>query len=1794
MPVNMERTLEQWREKLLDLTRRNRLINCKLGKGGAVRLEHPEFDDVITLLINKEQGLTFAKRRWLLGKGASSSAEDESGLLIDSRGLSEADGAIGATAESGLRDCLKSPRLRPDTALTRLSDKELNARLYRLYLTSRSALQEQGINTLYLAMGFLRWFESDDDADGLISPLLLAPVRLNRENVAAPWEMSLIEDDVVRNFALAQLLKTDFRIMLPDLDESPDAEACLNYFHSVDRECARHSRWELLRHSALGLFSFQKMAMWEDLGKNRQIITSHGMCRALGGDMESDAIEPIELQGASEFDEAIHPRDTFHILDCDSSQFEAIVAAKKGSNLIIDGPPGTGKSQTIANVIAESLAEGKTVLFVSEKVAALEVVKRRLDNCNLGDFCLELHSHKANKKVVIDELGRCLDLPRQFANLSDKELSDLFNVRRKLNQYSRALHQPRDPMSISLFEAVGRYSRLRDAPPLSIDVPNLLTYDVERLATASDLVRELARLGHVARGLDIHPWRGCTVEETSLTLERRIADRLPLLAERFRRRMDAFARLSRYGFGSGAVTLASLDEPVTAAREALKMPHVPRAWFESDIRPLADRVVDIAASARQYRAVLAKLEMLNLDTAFECDLVDLSRRAAESAETEGRLRQHGHTTVRGLLAHVNAACRALADVAHSLSRLAAADRELRDSIGVARSETIRDALRAARVARSPREVGPCRNSWFASDVRPVVRTAAREAQSKSARAAEIGDELHARFNAGAFESSTANLLRRTLRYDRWWKRLSPGWRRHRLRVLELYLDRRGIRPKQMLADAVLLLECIACHARAQELAVTHNNDVLLFDDGTVNWRGTEQAIECLEQHLSDWGAPLPDELKAHLVEWRRSGAEILIEDAETFRRRYEDVRRTVDAAEGFVRHVGGRGQTWDGRPIEGLSEWVTDCERHLQTWRDTLECIVNLLGDDQDLPSEGIAKFLSDLKLLRQLRIDVRETYCTIRNAVPGIAVPEEYDWTHEASLATWLRDFAKAYDGRPPEHLTILCSESSRRDAVAELVQLAEAAHDSVFDEAWALLNSLFPGDKSVSRGIRIDTATVEEILSWIAFLEERIPELRDWLELDSVRRRLNPRGLGALFGLLRSSAVTDAELLNAFLRRFWELWIDATLDSDPHLRSFRSARHDEVVQQFRELDEAAIRASARRIRCKLLSDPERPNSGFHVKAISMEQHVLRHEMEKKKRHLPLRQLFSRIPQVLLRLKPCVMMSPLSVSTFFDSNWIRFDVVIFDEASQVRPHDSIGAVYRGNQLIVAGDQRQLPPTSFFEHADLSVEEEEEEELTTSDLESILDVCQAVGLPRRRLRWHYRSRREPLIAFSNKHIYADELMTFPSVLDAEGNAAIEFVHVPTGQFKGGASGGYNAEEARRVAEIVVREMQRDRNVSVGVVTFGIGQRDAVQDAIDNLRRDMRTLDPLFSEDEEEPFFIKNLENVQGDERDLMIFSIGYAPDEAGRFAMRFGPLNQAGGERRLNVAVTRARSRVVVVSSIKAESIDLSRTNALGVKLLRAYLEYAEQGPAALGTEVCEDSERDFDSNFEREVASALEREGFRVKRQVGCGGYRLDLALASPSRPGRYVLGVECDGATYHRHATARDRDRLRQFVLEQLGWKIVRVWSTSWYRDPNREIKKIRAAFNAATEADVARERASFIRTERKAEPGSKRAVQTRADRDGESRRATKEPAASDVNPAPPLNGNLDDVERWMRSLGPELWLDLATWGRRTKNLEYGEQRLLSDVAVRVRTSASLTERLAREAHQLFEKSRLLGYGS
>lgn len=408
--------------------------------------------------------------------------------------------------------------------------------------------------------------------------------------------------------------------------------------------------------------------------------------------------------------------------------------------------------------------------------------------------------------------------------------------------------------------------------------------------------------------------------------------------------------------------------------------------------------------------------------------------------------------------------------------------------------------------------------------------------------------------------------------------------------------------------------------------------------------------------------------------------------------------------------------------------------------------------------------------------------------------------------------------------------------------------------------------------------------------------------------------------------------------------------------------------------------------------------------------------------------------------------MSPLSVATYLPRQVFSFDLVIFDEASQLLPGDAIGALLRSKQAVIFGDKKQMPPTDFFRaHV-----EGDEEESDAQDYESILDIA-SVYFPGPMLKWHYRSRDERLIAFSNEHFYGRELVTFPSPRLDGVDTGVSFVYVPDGVYGRGGS-RTNVVEARRVAELVLEHCRTRPDLSLGVITMSIEQRDAVEE---ELRRLMREHPELVLPQKEE-FFVKNLETVQGDERDVIILSIGYGPSEPGGTpSLQFGPLNRSGGERRLNVAITRARYRMIVVSSMKPEQLKgiVGQARWEGPKLLAEYLEYAQRG--GMKAEIYGTGQPE--SEFEEAVRAELVKRGYQVDCQVGVSGYRIDLAVRDPDAPGRYIVGIECDGATYHSARTARDRDRIRQMVLESLGWHIVRVWSTDWIRDPVRTTNRL-----------------------------------------------------------------------------------------------------------------------------------------
>ncbi|MEH2195366.1 MAG: DUF4011 domain-containing protein [Nostoc sp.] len=622
-----------------------------------------------------------------------------------------------------------------------------------------------------------------------------------------------------------------------------------------------------------------------------------------------------------------------------------------------------------------------------------------------------------------------------------------------------------------------------------------------------------------------------------------------------------------------------------------------------------------------------------------------------------------------------------------------------------------------------------------------------------------------------------------------------------------------------------------------------------------------------------------------------------------------------------------------------------------------------------------------------------------------------------------------------------------SKRRELAELVKEYESSHHSVRKGLDFLLSHFDESDITDSYLPR-NQITFVELESFLNLAQSELPYFQEWLTYKEVYQKLVNLGNNKFLDALRDNQTQPEQWFPVLKKRIYQICLDAILAKKPELKNFNFEVHERQIKEFSELDSKQLNTAKERLRQLHV---QRWQNLEKTSAALAEIPNWKREANKIRRHLPIRKLLNDtkkgIPNLVKVLKPCWMMSPLSVSQYIKADIHHFDVLIFDEASQLRTEDVVPSIIRSNQVIVIGDNKQLPPTSFFSTGDSQEDIDNEDD---ESYESVLDECSKFMFGHM-LKWHYRSQDERLIAFSNRHFYESKLVTFPNPVQ-NPDLGVSFRHVPDGVYDSGGS-STNRREAQVVAQLALEHFQRfSTEQSLGIIAFSEAQADAIREQIEILGKNHPNLEKFCSDNSPE-FFLKALENVQGDERDAIILSVGYARNSQGKLFLNFGPLNRKGGERRLNVAVTRAKSKITLVSSIVASDIDLTRAKSKGAEALRNYLEYAASGGEILQGNSYTNTLR-FDSPFEEDVYHTLVQQGYTIRTQVGCSGYRIDLGVVNSDRPGEFLLGIECDGASYHSSPTARDRDRLRQEVLEKLGWKIHRIWSTDWFRNKPAQV--------------------------------------------------------------------------------------------------------------------------------------------
>jgi len=1572
--LNPKDRLARWQRKLLDLSLRNNLLNFRGGKK-AIKLEAPDPGALEDLLSDGQAIRLLARPMLMDGADPRNQAIHEGREREDLR-------------REHARDALGRREVFVD-----LQQDEVDARLVELFRAARATLQEGGANTLFLAIGFLSWTREDKAGQRYRAPLILVPVNLTRKSVRSGFALTLHDDEPRFNPTLIEMLRQDFKLNLGVADgELPKDDAGLDVagiWKTVSHAVKDIKGWEVTEDVVLAMFSFAKHLMWKDLTERTEQLRENPVVRHLIDTPRESYPSHVAFPDLKRLDTDLSPDRTFCPLPADSSQLSAVMAAARGKDFVLVGPPGTGKSQTIANLIAQCLAEDKRVLFVSEKIAALDVVYRRLREVGLGEFCLELHSNKARKLDVLAQLQNAWEAKGAVdADTWRAEAQRLRALRDQLNGYVERLHH-RHGNGMTIFEAIGRVVDGGDVPPLGLSWSGPRHHDLaamERLREVSDRLEVNAQavgwsalLTHPLAAVGHDDWSP-NWQQTLIEAARKVIPAVRSVAQTGSHLCKAVGLpelpLNRHVRGALAILARTL--PQGAGRDW-------RFVLRPDAKTLADRLQGAMALLAEHQGHSAALSPPWPDavmSACKQGLQVLKRRQ----ETHAQLGQPWSMTT-------------VLELKKGLALLESIDGETKQ-LSVRYGEQI-EQLNVNQLqrewAKAEKALWPL--SWWT-----------KRAIRKTLDAAVVGEG----------EPDVAGDLRT-------WVEIRD------LRAQVLALDSgaeiaevwNGLKTKPDLAQCSLRFQSALSAARNEQP----------WEDA-----GFEPIAEgCCGERLA-----------AELARLR--------------------TLRQLDSQLAALEHLGPATESlWTGRHtrVESLQAALY-FQGAMQTLRTS-----GALTDAHDAVAAGECgpTLANDLRHLRQRAQieqqlatydDLSELTARLWEGLRTRAGEVESALKFQSSISAVVSNLA----GTPEEVDTIKAALDRLIGPGNALLAaggpIAEAG--KAYIQAWAALQPAIDrlaaaGGFSEAAKAEFGEPALDPLIRHCDAIIQSESRLHAWCAWRKVCGEAMVLGLGHLVSAIEQGAVAQGKVRRAFETNYSRWWLNAVVDEEPVIRGFVSAEHEKRIGDFRALDERFTSLTKDWIRARLCA--EMPSQDDVSR--NSEWGILSREINKKKRHLPLRELMAGIPSALTRLTPCLLMSPLSIAQYLAADATRFDLVVFDEASQIPVWDAVGAIARGKQVVMVGDPKQLPPTSFFDRAESDLDDEDVE----GDLESILDECLGASLPTMNLAWHYRSRNESLIAFSNHRYYGSALVTFPSPVTEDRAVSFHPVH---GTYEKGGARINQAEARALVADLVGRLKSpgfRESGLTIGVVTFNTEQQGLIEDLLDEERRKDPSIEPWFSEVELEPVFVKNLESVQGDERDIMYFSITYGPDLHGAVSMNFGPMNRTGGERRLNVAITRARHELRVFSSLKAEQMDLARTQALGVRDLKLFLEFAERGTRALA-EAHSGSRGGFDSPFEEAVATALARKDWQLHTQVGTSAFRIDLAVVHPDAPGVYLCGIECDGATYHRSATARDRDKLREQVLRGLGWDVLRVWSTDWWIDAAGTLEKLDAKLRGLLEAN------------------------------------------------------------------------------------------------------------------------------
>ena len=1644
--------VEDWKSRLIDLSRKNNLLYFHKSKRGNLAITQPDPQKIFDMLVLKKNHLEF-----FLPQEESKTSEMTEKQKYKGRAKTKVE-AKTAKPEVKAATTPEEPKRPTANQLVcgSLNREELERKLKSLQSRSLLDYMERGVRILYAAFGTLNWVDFETK-ESVQSPLILVPLELTRETLRQPYNIAVppVEDEAVLNPALQAKLRNDYKIELPQLPEEWEEQKLVDYFNLVNQTVAEMG-WKAEPSIDLGLFSFQKLVIYKDLESNAALVTQHPIIKAIAG-IKEDNLILNGLPDEKDVDKVEVPANTYQVLDADSSQRVSIEYALRGQSFVMKGPPGTGKSQTIANMIAECIANGKSVLFVSDKMAALEVVYKRLSEVGLAHFCLELHSSKANKQQVVAELKRSLDetlIPRKVP--SEHEFELMTEYREALNGYVKALHEKRPYLQRSVYEVLSIISSLERVPFVPVGLTELGTLTPQKMRELEELVSQFSKVWQVIEEPDF-PWLGYRVDKYNLEIRSELLTTLEkiyetlcglqLKTEDFSAKLgvfppETFARIqwllnvSKLLLESPKpeaywLTNPNLDNLLNEAKTYLEA----SSWIKKTRANLMERyqqslfVLDLNRSAEVQQALSALGAILPAINREESDL--LSKRENLSAYLRNT----------GLNIHK------WRDISQALAQLFGLDSA---DLTVAQ---LKQLSRMALLCFADDKPEP---EWFDAKYLEEVQETVSKAKELYQEHNLIKSRLQETYSEGIYELDLDRIIERyNGEYQSGLKIFNSTYRNDQKAIARLTNDSKV--PKTIQQDLIdarkvkKLQEKIEASEETVRTLMGH-----YYHKTRTDFQGAEKAIALTDEIKKlSWGTRIPESLLKLLTTSSNPSPMIknlgleLQESIDKWELQGKDVESLIPQS--IPKSEKSISQT----SLSLLEEWANETQKQLISLvaltKDTLTTC-----KQEPLNYKQLVEDLQNAENIRKKEAQIVGEKVQLQEKFGSRFQELETDWQDIVAVLEWTKKVQAAFVDIPVPgaFADIAAQGSSATPSNMELIQQNEAS-----------LRVLADFEKRFETELKYQNQKLKDLS--LKIISERIQGLRDrvddvqvWIDFKDAKNRFTLRNLDPFFNRLVEQRILAADLGDVFRKSVYQEWINNLYNEDQKLGRFRRENHEQLIADFRKLDQDLIHLTSSMV---IEAANGRKPQDILIQAADTEANILLKEAAKKRHLMPIRSLMQKIPNLLVKLKPCLLMSPISVSQFLPPE-NKFDLVLFDEASQLVPEDAIGAIYRGKTLVVAGDNKQLPPTSFFQKNLLdNVDWDEVSDEDVEVFDSILDECLGIGLPVKTLRWHYRSRHEELIAFSNHRFYDDTMVTFPAAKSQTDSLGVKLVYVSDGIYDRGGKRD-NQKEAEKVADLVFEHFKNYPKKTLGVVTFSIAQMNAIEEAIDRRLKEQPDFEPFFKEDRLEGFFVKNLENVQGDERDVVIFSVGYGFDQQGQMAMNFGPLNKAGGERRLNVAVTRAREKVLLITSIKASDIDKD-TQALGVQTLRAYLDYAEHGPETLSN----NPKVSFDSAIDEDVAAEIKKLGYEIVPEVGCSGYRIDIGVVDPVSPGCFLLGVECDGATYKSSSSARDRDRLHEQVLRQLGWRIHRIWSPAWVARRDSEIRRLKETLEQAQKTQL-----------------------------------------------------------------------------------------------------------------------------